>query len=443
LPNLTNVQHPLPGPKSRQLLDAWHQYEAQCTGYQAQLVWDHAEGVLVTDVDGNKFIDWTSGVLVANVGHSHPKHVEAVQRQAGRLMNNYDFPTPERVAFAKRMVETTPPNLDKAFFLTTGSEACEAAVRVAKRYTGKFEIVSFVGGFHGRTYAAMSLAGMAGTKRQYGPLMPGVIRAPFPYCYRCPLGKCPDSCSMECFDLMETIVDASTTGSLAAVMVEAYQGAAGFIFAPDGYLKRLETWARDRDLVFILDEVQSSYGRTGKMYAAEWDDLRPHLMAVGKGIGSGIPTSALMAESQVIGALGQGEMSSTCGGNPVSCAAGLAVLDIMEAEDLIGNANRMGAIIKDRLLQIQEKCPYLGDVRGRGLVIGMEFVKDKQTREPAPDITRQVIDNAAQHGVLVGSVGIYGNVIRVAPPLMIHDAEVHESLDIMEQVLTTLYTREG
>ena len=226
---LTNVQHQLPGPKSKELLATWQQYEAQSTCYQAQLVWDHAEGALVTDVDGNKYLDWTSGVLVTNVGHSHPKHVQAVCRQAGRLMNNYDFPTPERVAFAKRMVETTPPNLDRAFFLTPGSEACEAAVRVAKRYTGKFEIVSFVGGFHGRTYAAMSLAGMAGTKKQYGPLMPGVIRAPFPYCYRCPLGRSLDSCSMECFDLMETIVAASTTGSLAAVMIEPYQGAAGFI----------------------------------------------------------------------------------------------------------------------------------------------------------------------------------------------------------------------
>lgn len=435
---LTHVHAPLPGPKSRELLDRWHHYEANCTGYQAPLVWDHAQGALVTDVDGNTYVDWTSGVLVTNIGHCHPTHVAAVQRQVARLMNNYDFPTPERVEFARRMVETTPANLDRVFFLTTGSEACEAAIRVAKRYTGNFELVSFTGSFHGRTYAAMSMAGLAGTKRRYGPLMPGVIRAPFPYCYRCPLGKTQDACSMECFDLMETIVGASTTGSLAAVMIEAYQGAAGFVFPPAGYLKRLETWARERDLVFILDEVQSSYGRTGKMYAAEWEDLHPHLMAVGKGIGSGIPTSALMAEAEVIGALGQGDMSSTCGGNPVSCAAGLAVLDIFAKEDLVGNAQRMGAVMKERLLHMQEKCPYLGDVRGRGLVIGMEFVKDKQTKEPAPDLTRRVIDRAAQHGLLVGSVGLYGNVLRVAPPLVISEAEVHESLDIMETVLTTL-----
>lgn len=435
---LTHVKDTLPGPKSRTLLDQWHLYEANCVGYQAPLVWDHAEGCVVTDVDGNRYLDWTSGVLVTNVGHCHPRLVEAIRRQAGRLLNNYDFPTPERVALAKRMVETTPPNLDRVFFLSTGSEATEAAIRLAKRYTGNFEIIAFSGGFHGRTYAAASAGGLPGPKKGYGPIMPGVIHVPYPYCYRCPLGKSCDSCGMECFDVMETIVHAASTGSLAGVIVEPYQGAAGFIFPPDGYLKRLETWARERGMVFILDEVQSSYGRTAKMYAAEWEDLQPHLMAIGKGIGSGIPISALMSEAEVIGVLGPGEMSSTAGGNPLSCAAALAVLEIFEQENLVENAARMGALMKARLLEIQEKCPYLGDVRGRGLVMGLEIVRDKRTKEPAPDLTRQVIDRAAQNGLLVGSVGIFGNVIRVAPPLVITAEEAHESLDIMEHVLTSL-----
>jgi len=438
MPRLTCVKDTLPGPKSRELLEQWHQYEANCVGYQAPLVWDHAEGCLVTDVDGNRYLDWTSGVLVTNVGHCHPRLVEAIRRQAGRLLNNYDCPTPERVALAKRMVETTPPNLDRVFLLSTGSEATEAALRVAKRYTGKFEIIAFSGGFHGRTYAAASAGGLAGPKKGYGPIMPGVIHVPYPYCYRCPLGKSCDSCAMECFDVMEAIVRAASTGSLAGVIVEPYQGAAGFIFPPQGYLKRLETWTRERGAVLILDEVQSSYGRTGKMYAAEWEDLRPHLMAVGKGIGSGIPISALMSEAEVIGVLGPGEMSSTAGGNPLSCAAALAVLEIFEKENLVENAARVGALMKARLLEIQEKCPYLGDVRGRGLVMGLELVRDKRTKEPEPDLTRQVIDRAAQNGLLVGSVGIYGNVIRVAPPLVITPEEAHESLDIMEHVLTSL-----
>lgn len=435
---ITHVSTALPGPKGAALLAEWHQYEANCVGYQAPVVWDHALGCSVTDVDGNVYLDWTSGVLVTNVGHCHPHLVEAVRVQAGRLLNNYECPTPERIQAARMMVETTPPNLDRAFFLSTGSEAIEGAIRVAKRYTGNFEIVSFTGGFHGRTYAAAAAGGLAGPKRQYGPTMPGVIKAIYPYCYRCPLGLKCESCGMACFDLMEELVRASSTGSLAGVIVEPYQGAAGFIFPPAGWLKRLETWARERELVFILDEVQSSYGRTGKMYAAEWEDLRPQLMAIGKGIGSGVPASALMAEAEVIGVLQPGEMSSTYGGNPLQAAAVIAVLEIFAQEDLVGNAARMGALMKGRLLEMQEQCPYLGDVRGQGLVMGLELVKDKATKEPAPDLTRRVIDEAAQRGLLVGSVGVFGNVIRVAPPLVITEAEAHESLDIMEEVLRHL-----
>ena len=434
----TCVEDQLPGPESARLLEMGLQYEAQCAGYQAPLVWDHAEGVVVTDVDGNRYIDWTSGVLVTNLGHSHPDHVAAIQRAVGRLMNCYDFPTPERVNAARELVEIAPDHLTRAFFLTTGSEATEAAIRVAKRFTGNFEIISFFGGFHGRTYAAMSVAGLAATKKQFGPLMPGVIRVPFPYCYRCGLNLDPETCSMECFDLLETTARYSSTGSLAGLIIEPYQGAAGFVFAPDGYLKRVERWCADNDVVFILDEVQSSFGRTGKMLMLEWEGLKPQLVCVGKGIGSGIPTSALLAQEDVIGALSKGEMSSTCGGNPVSSAACLAALDIIAREGLCENALRIGAIIKERLLEIQERCPYLGDVRGMGMVMGLEFVQDKQSKEPAPDITRRVIDTAAQHGVLVGAVGIFGNVIRVAPPLVMSEEEAHESLDTMEDVLTTL-----
>ncbi|HEY3398358.1 MAG TPA: aspartate aminotransferase family protein [Armatimonadota bacterium] len=435
---ITNVSTPLPGPKGAALLAEWHQYEANCVGYQAPVVWDHAQGCVVTDVDGNTYLDWTSGVLVTNVGHCHPHLVEAVRQQAGRLLNNYECPTAERISAAKMMVETTPANLDRTFFMSTGSEATEAAMRVAKRYTGNFEIISFTGGFHGRTYAAAAAGGLAGPKRQYGPIMPGVIKTLYPYCYRCPLGKTCDNCSMECFDLMESLVLASSTGSLAGLIIEPYQGAAGFIFPPEGFLPRLEAWARERGIIFILDEVQSSYGRTGKMYAAEWEDLHPHLMSVGKGIGSGIPVSALMAEAEVIGALQPGEMSSTAGGNPVSSAAVIAVLEIIAKENLVENSRRLGEIMKARLLEIQQKCPYLGDVRGRGLIVGLEFVKDQQTKEPAPELIRQIIDRAAQAGVLCGSVGIYGNVLRVAPPLVITEDELHESLDIMEEVLTNL-----
>ncbi len=426
----------IPGPESEKLLRLWERYETQTTTYQAPIVWQRASGVTVWDVDGREYIDWTSGVLVTNVGHCHPKLVDAVCHAVGQLMNSYDFPTPARIELARRMVEITPPHLDRCFFLTTGSEVVEAALRVAKRFTDRFEIVSFYGGFHGRTYGALSAGGLSGPKKQYGPIAPGIIHVPFPYLYRSELE--PESCVEWCLEMLEQQVRAASTGSLAAVLVEPYLGAAGFIFPPRGFLKRVEEWARERNILFILDEVQSSFGRTGKMFALEWDDLHPHLLCLAKGMGSGIPTSCLMAESNVMRNIGKGEMSSTCGGNPVSCAAALAVLQIIEEENLVENSLKMGEKMKARLLEIQARSPYLGDVRGSGLVLGLEIVCNRKTKEPAPDLTRRLIHHAAERGLLIGSVGIFGNVIRVAPPLVISEADVHRSLDIFESALLSL-----
>jgi 4-aminobutyrate aminotransferase len=435
---VANVKMQLPGPRSRELFERWARVEAQCTGYQAKVVWDQARGVVVQDVDGNTFIDWTSGVLVTNVGHCHPDLVRAVQTAASKLLNNYECLNEPRVEAAEKLVSVLPAHLDKCFFLSTGSETTEAATRIMKRKTGKFEIVSFYGGFHGRTYAAATAGGLAGPKKGYGPMLPGAIRAPFPYCYRCPFKAKPETCGLLCLDFLDDSVRANSTGSLAGVLVEAYQGAAGFIFAPEGWLRRLEQWARDRELLFALDEVQSSFGRTGKFFAMEWDALTPDIVCIGKGIGSGVPAAALAARGDVIGVLGPGEMSSTMGGNPVACAAVVAVVDIMNREKLSENAARIGVVMKSRLLEIADRSPWVGDVRGLGLVMGVELVKDKATKEPAPDLTKKLIDKAAQNGLLIGSVGIFGNVVRVAPPLVITEAEAHESLDIFERSLAQL-----
>ncbi|HUJ24245.1 MAG TPA: aspartate aminotransferase family protein [Bryobacteraceae bacterium] len=435
---IADVHTQLPGPRSQELLERWARAEAQCTGYQARVCWDRAQGVVVTDVDGNTFIDWTSGVLVTNVGHCHPHLVQAVQTACAKLMNNYECLNEPRVNAAEKLVAILPKHLDKCFFLSTGSEATEACIRIMKRKTGKFEIISFHGGFHGRTYAALSAGGLAGPKRGYGPTLPGAIRVPFPYCYRCPYRANPETCDLLCLDALDDAVRANSTGSLAGVMVEAYLGAAGFIFAPPGWFPRLEQWIRARGLLFALDEVQSSFGRTGSLFAMERENLTPDLVALGKGIGSGIPASAVAARGEVIGALGEGEMSSTMGGNPVSCAAVIAVIEIMERDRLHENALRMGELMKSRLLQMKDRCPYVGDVRGAGLVMGVELVKDKKTKEPAPELTRKLIDVAAQNGLLIGSVGVFGNVIRVAPPLVINEAEAHESLDIFEKSLSLL-----
>ncbi len=427
----------VPGPRSAELLALSKQYEPPCMADQLPVVWDHGEGVWVVDVDGNEYIDFTSGVLVTNLGHAHPLHVEAIQNQAGRLMNCYSFPTPERVTFSRRLVDLLPENLDQAFLLTTGAEATEAALRIARRYTGKHEILSFYGGFHGRTYGPISVAGSMKTKRRFGPQLPGAVLAPFPYFYRDFYNsKTEEECGERCIERLDRIIESASTGDLGAVITEPYQGGAGFIFPPDGWLKKLEKWAYDRGLLFILDEVQSSFGRTGRMFALEWEDLRPSMVCLGKGIGSGMPASALVGERRIFACMGVGEMSSTCGGNPLASAASHAVLDVMAQEKLPENALRVGAYMMARFKALQKKHECLGDVRGKGLVLGLEFVEDRQSRTPAPELTGKVILKAGEYGLLLGRVGIYGNVVRIAPPLVVTEEEAGMGIDIIDRALT-------
>jgi len=437
--SIANVKGSLPGPKSKAMLEKWHKFEADVIGYQAQLVWDKAKGCVVTDVDGNTYIDWTSGVLVTNVGHCHPHLVKATQKASEDLLNNYECGNTYRIAAAEKLVAALPPHLDKCFFLSTGAEAIEGALRLMKRYTGKFEILSFSGAFHGRTPGAASVGGLGGPKKKYGPTIAGSIKAPFPNPYRDPLGFCDDGPEFKkYFDFLEYTIATNSTGSLAGVIVEPYQGAGGFIFPPKGWLKKLRQWAKDKGILFTLDEVQASYGRTGKMWAMEHEDLQPDILALGKGIGSGVSVSAVCSTTEIFSCLAKGEMSSTYGGNPVSSAAVTAVLEIFEKENLVANSAKMGEYMKQGLIKIAAKCPYLGDVRGMGLVMGIEFVTDKTTKEPAPQLIKQVIDKCAANGLLVGSVGLYGNVIRVAPPLVVTKEIADESLAILEKVLMSL-----
>ena len=436
---IVHVNAPLPGPKGKLLLDRWHQFEAEAVGFQAPVVWDHAQGCVVTDVDGNQYLDWTCGVLVTNVGHCHPHLVGAIQKAAGRLLNNYECANVERIEAAERLVKALPKHLNRCFFLSTGSEATEGAHRLMKRKTGKYEVISFQGGFHGRTYAAASMGGMAGPKKGFGPTVPGMIRIPYPNPYRDPNGWCSEGPDFKrYFDFVEEIVAANSTGSLAGCIVEPYEGAAGFIFPPSGWLKKLEQWVHSKGLLLTVDEVQASYGRTGKMWAIEHEDIKPDILTIGKAIGCGAPVSAVAATADVFSCLAKGEMSSTLGGNPVASAAVSAVLDIYEREPLVANSAKMGAYMKQRLQAMAASCPYLGDVRGMGLIIGLEFVKDKQTKVPAPELIKPLIVDCANHGLLIGSVGMYGNVIRVAPPLGITQAEADESLDIMAGALQRL-----
>ncbi len=434
------VKTAIPGPKSAALIKEWHEYEYDACGYQASVVWERGEDCIVTDVDGNKFIDWTSGVLVTNVGHCHPKLVKAMQESVAKLINNYECPTEYRVKAAKALMEVAPKHMGKCFFFSTGAEATEVAMRMMKRRTGKFEILCFEAGFHGKTAMAASAGGLTGPKKGFGPTVPGVIRAIFPSPYRDELGFCDDGPEFKkYFNYLDSVIAANSVGSLAGLIVEPYQGAGGFNFPAKGWLKALEKWARSKGILFTLDEVQAGYGRTGKMFACEHEGLTPDIITLGKGIGCGAPVSAVLGTDDVFKAFGKGEMSSTLGGNPVASSAVPAILDIFKEEKLVENSAKMGEYLKAKLVAMKDRCPKIGDVRGMGLIVGVEFVLDKATKEPATaQMIHDIIDRCAEKGLLVGSVGRFGNVIRVAPPLTVTKELIDESCDIFEEVAKSL-----
>lgn len=426
----------IPGKESERILKEADSYEPSCSADQLPIVWNKAKATRVWDVDGNEYLDFTSGVLVTNVGHCHPHMIAKIQEQITRLDNSYSFRTPQRVTAAQRIVESTPKNLNQVFMLTTGSDATEAAMRLARLYTGKQEILSFYGGFHGKTYGALSIAGSRGTKAGFGAGVPGTLFAPYPYCYRCLYDKQHPDCELYCIKILDRILEAESWDDLGSVIVEPYQGAAGFIFPPEGYLKTLEIWANERNLVLIVDEVQSSFGRTGKMYMIEWENVNPQLLVLGKGMGSSLPASAVVGEEKIFASVGKSGLSSTWGGNPLCSAAVLAVFEIIEDEKLIENCQIMGAILSDGLNKLKTKYKILGDVRGRGLVYGLEFVKED--KKPASDLTYKIIHAAAENGLMLGKLGLYGNVIRIAPPLCITEAEVDLGVRILDKAIALI-----
>ncbi len=426
----------IPGPESKRLLEKAALIEPPCSADQLPIVWEHAEGSRVWDVDGNEYLDITSGVLVTNVGHCHPRMVSQIQEQISRLDNSYSFRTEQRINAAELIVDATPDNLTQVFMLTTGAEATETALRVARLYNGKQEVLSFQGAFHGKTYGAMSVAGNISTKKGFGCGVPGTITAPYPYCYRCFYDKIYPDCDLYCLKILDRIIEAESRDDLGCVIIEPYQGAAGFIFPPEGYLKKLETWVRDRDLIFIVDEVQASFGRTGKMFMIEWEDVRPHLLALGKGMGSSLPASAVVGEEKLFKAVGTSGLSSTWGGNPVSSSAVIAVFEIIEQERLLENCIKVGIHLITGLNDLKEKYGVLGDVRGKGLVIGLEFVDTENN--PAPKLTNQIVYAAAERGLMLGKLGLYGNVIRVAPPLVFTEEEADLCIEILDMAINSV-----
>jgi 4-aminobutyrate aminotransferase len=446
-----------PGPRTQELIAESQKYEPRSMSEHVPIVWHRGEGCYIEDVDGNVFLDFTSGVLVANAGHSHPRLVQAMKDQVGKVVNSYDFVNEYRPELAKKLVEITPPNLDKAFILTTGSEATESAMKLARLYTGRKEIISFQGGFHGRTFGAMSAGGKrsgAATKG-FGPFVPGFYQAPFPNAYRPIFGEMTLSCDLEkyprpwarksqslqtgntpyCLDYLDWLVETETEGDIAAVIVESYQGGAGSIIPPKNWMQGLAAWCKEHGIVFIADEVQASFGRTGKMFCFEHYDIEPNLVCLGKGISSSVPVSAVVGESAIMDTLGPGTMSSTHGGNALSSRIALENIRIIEDEKLSENAAAMGEICKARFEKMSREYSCLGDARGLGLVWGLEIVNGDKPEAKLPDAitAKKIIRTAWENGLLmIAPVGHYGNVLRLAPPLVINEEQLNTALDILD-----------
>jgi 4-aminobutyrate aminotransferase / (S)-3-amino-2-methylpropionate transaminase / 5-aminovalerate transaminase len=445
MPGVIHLKTEIPGPAGRAL--AARRAAAVPRGVPAvtPIAVVHAEGAVITDADGNRLIDFGGGIGVVNTGHRHPGVVDAVRGQLDRFAH-VCFPVSTYepyVALAERLNRVTPGSHEKrTFFVNSGAEAVENAVKVARAFTGRQAVVCFEHGFHGRTNLAMALTSkVVPYKKGFGPFAPEVYRIPYPYCYRCRegdrrTGGQADGCCMASAAWLErqfaALVD---PGSVAAVVMELELGEGGFVPAPVEYVRVLAAFARAHGILFVADEIQTGFGRTGAMFACEHYDLVPDIITTAKSLAGGLPLAAVTGRAEVMEAAESGGLGGTYGGNPLACAAALAVLDAMERERIPERAARAGARIAARFRSWAECHPPIGDVRGLGAMVGMELVVDRTSRTPDKALTGRLLAAALRRGVILLSAGTYGNVVRVLAPLTADDALLDEGLDAVGEAL--------
>jgi len=398
---------------------------------------ERAQGTTITGSDGKTYLDCFSGISVVNAGHNHPKVIAAAKAQMDKLVHccTYVYYNPPAGRLAKRLAEIMPGKLQKTFFSNSGAEAIEGAMRLAKQFTGKKELIALTQSFHGRTAGTLSITGNLARKKGSGPYLSGVAFAPAPHFYRCPFKtSTPDDCAAACAEAIDEAIRSQTSGDVAAFIAESVLGEGGIIVPPDNYFKYAKAVCDKHGLLFICDEVQSGFGRCGKMFAIEHYGVEPDIMCTAKGIADGFPLGAFTARPDVGGAFKPGDHLSTFGGNPVSCAAALANIDVMLDEKLPENSAARGEQILKRLRKFAESAPLIGDVRGKGLMIGVELVKDKQ-KTPAVAETKEVRRLCREAGVLVGSGGTFANVVRLQPPLTLTAIEADRICDVVSDAV--------
>ncbi len=433
----------LPGPKAAAIIEKRNQYVPNGIRCIYPCVMAKAEGAMIEDVDGNLFLDWIGGVGVLNVGHTHPKLVQAVQDQASKYFHGmFNLVTHEGyVTLAEKLSSVAPVrgNNKKTMFANSGAEADENAVKIAKGYTKRPNIIVFSGAFHGRTLLTMTMTSKKAYALGMGPFPDGIYRAEYPYLYRAP-GNLAGQNAIDYYinSLKQVFEEASPAHYTAAIVLEPLQGEGGFIPAPIEWVQAVRHICDENDILLIADEVQTGFARTGRLFTSEyWKEAgcEPDIIATAKSIAGGVPLSAVIARTEIMDGIQAGIIGGTYGGNALACAAGLKVLEVIEEEHLIERANEISKLCFEKFERWKDKYLVVGDVRGIGAMIGIEFVRDKVTKEPYPELVNQIVNNAVNHGLMIESAGIYGNVIRFLAPLVITNEQLNEGVRIFENAI--------
>ena len=432
-----DIRTSLPGPRAQAIIARDSQVVSPSYTRDYPLVIARGEGALVEDVDGNVFLDCTAGIAVTSTGHAHPEVVDSIAAQARKFlhMSGTDFYYEVQVQLGELLSEIAPmPGPHRTFFANSGTEANEAALKLAKFQTKRHNVIAFLGSFHGRSMGSLSLTASKLTQRRgFGPFVPGTYHAPYANCYRCPIGRQPETCAAECLRFIEEqiLVHLVSPDEVAAVVVEPIQGEGGYVVPPDAFHERLREITRRYGMLLVVDEVQSGMGRTGRMFAIEHTGVEPDVVTMAKGIASGLPLGVATARSDVM-SWPAGTHASTFGGNPVACAAALTTIRLLR-DQLMKNAETVGAHMMTGARALMEKHPLIGDVRGRGLMIGIELVRDRQTKERATTERDRVVRECFTRGLLLLGAGT--NAIRISPSLVLTKEQADTALGILDQAL--------
>jgi 4-aminobutyrate aminotransferase len=432
-----HIKTPLPGPKAKAIIDRDHRYTAPAYGRVYPLVVKQGRGMVIEDVDGNLFLDFMAGIAVASTGHSHPRVVQAIEAQARKFLHicGSDYYYEPMVDLAEKLSRLAPGTGSKKVFLTnSGTEAVEAAFKLARYHTKRQHVVAFHGAFHGRTLGSLSLTASRSSHRaHFGPLIPGVHHVPYGFCHRCPYQLKHPSCGIECVGVLEKVLFRYEVRpeEVAAIFVEPIQGEGGYVVPPPEYLPMLQELCRKHGILLVLDEIQSGFGRTGRMFACEHWGIEPDILCTAKGIASGMPLGAMIARDE-ISTWTRSTHGSTFGGNPVACAAALATIQLLE-EGLVKNAAVVGGFLKEKLLELRPRFAEISDVRGLGLMIGVEFERNDGSHEPDAKLRDRVMQKSFEKGLLLLSCG--ESTLRFCPPLIVAEEEVTTAMRLFEAAI--------